>query len=87
MRKIFYNVTTTGVSAAVALVIGSVELLQVLVRALGLHGGLYNTIDRLDFGRPGLHRRRFVLLLRLGVAPWRCGNLGAHPGLYESPPD
>ena len=69
--------TTTGVSAAVALVIGSVELLQVLVRALGLHGGLYNTIDQLDFGVLGYVVVGLLLLAWGGsVAVWKLGLTG-----------
>ncbi len=33
LRKIFYNITTTGLSIAVALVIGAIEILQVLIAA------------------------------------------------------
>jgi nickel/cobalt transporter (NiCoT) family protein len=77
VRRIFYNVTTTGVSAAVALVIGSVELLQVLVRALGLHGGLYDTIDQLDFGVLGYVVVGLLLLAWGGsVAVWKLGLTG-----------
>jgi high-affinity nickel-transport protein len=77
VRKIFYNVTTTGVSAGVALVIGSIELLQVLVRVLGLHGGLYDTIEQLDFGVLG-YVVVGLLLLAWGcsVAVWKLGVTG-----------
>src|SRR6185436_15265557 len=35
LRKIFYNVVITGLSVAVALAIGTIELLQVLIRVSG----------------------------------------------------
>src|SRR6202789_1459955 len=38
LRKIFYNLTTTGLSVAVALLIGSIALLQVFISMLNLHG-------------------------------------------------
>jgi high-affinity nickel-transport protein len=38
LRKLFYNITITGISVAVALVIGSIELLQMTVRLLHLRG-------------------------------------------------
>ena len=77
VRKIFYNVTTTGVSAGVALVIGSVELLQVLVRTLSLHGGLYDTIEQLDFGVLGYVVVGLFLLAWGGsVAVWKFGLTG-----------
>ena len=77
VRKIFYNVTTTGVSAGVALVIGSIELLQVLVRTLGLHGGVYDSIDQLDFGVLGyLVVGLFLLAWGGSVAVWKLGLSG-----------
>ena len=43
LRKIFYNITTTGLSVAVAMVIGTIELLQVFVGILGVcHGPLFD---------------------------------------------
>jgi nickel/cobalt transporter (NiCoT) family protein len=50
LRKIFYNITTTGLSVAVALVVGSIELLQVLISVLGLRGRVYDAVAALDFG-------------------------------------
>jgi high-affinity nickel-transport protein len=77
VRKIFYNVTTTGVSAGVALVIGSIELLQVLVRTLGLHGGVYDSIGQLDFGVLGyLVVGLFLLAWGGSVAVWKLGLSG-----------
>ena len=38
LRKIFYNITTTSLSIVVALVIGTIELVQVLIHTLGLDG-------------------------------------------------
>ena len=39
VRKIYYNITVTGLSVAVALVIGTIELLSVLADKLSLTGG------------------------------------------------
>jgi nickel/cobalt transporter (NiCoT) family protein len=77
IRKIFYNVTTTGLSAGVALTIGSIELLQVLVRALRLHGGLYDTIEQFDFGVLGyVVVGLFLLAWGCSVAVWKLGLIG-----------
>jgi high-affinity nickel-transport protein len=55
IRKVFYNLTMTSLSVFVALFIGVAELMQVLVRVLGLKGGLYDTISGGDFvGRAGV---------------------------------
>jgi nickel/cobalt transporter (NiCoT) family protein len=78
VRKIFYNVTTTGLSVAVALVIGSVELLQVLVRLLDLRGGLYDSIAQLDFGNLGyVVVGLFLFAWGCSVAVWKLGRINA----------
>ena len=53
LRKIFYNLTTTSLSIAVALVIGSIELLQVFIHLLHLQGDFYDYLGHLDFGALG----------------------------------
>ena len=55
VRKLFYNLTVTGLSVAVALGIGTVELLSVAVERLGLRGGLW---DAVAGGRPRDRRLR-----------------------------
>jgi high-affinity nickel-transport protein len=50
LRKIFYNITTTGLSIAVALVIGTIELLQVLISVMRLKGRFFDAVASLDFG-------------------------------------
>ena len=76
LRKIFYNLTTTGLSVAVALVIGTIELLQVLVSILGLKGGFFQFIARLDFGILGyVIVGMFLLAWGLSVATWKYGKI------------
>src|SRR5436309_4536215 len=41
VRKVYYNITITGLSVAVALLIGTVELLSILAGKLGLTGGFW----------------------------------------------
>lgn len=41
LRKIYYNITTTSLSVAVALIIGTVEIIQVLGRILQLDGPFF----------------------------------------------
>lgn len=43
-RKIFYNITTTGLWIVVALTMGTMELLQVLLSMADLHGRLFDFI-------------------------------------------
>lgn len=75
VRKIFYNVTTTGLSVAVALVIGTIEILQVLIGVLRLHGSCYDRIARLDFGKLGyVIVTLFLLAWAASVAIWKLGR-------------
>jgi high-affinity nickel-transport protein len=76
LRKIFYNLTTTGLSVAVALLIGSIELLQVFIGMLHLHGRVYDFISQLDFGVLGyLIVALFLIAWACSVAFWKFGHL------------
>jgi high-affinity nickel-transport protein len=49
IRKVFYNLTVTSLSVFVALFVGVIELAQILVQVLGLHGGVFDSIGRFNF--------------------------------------
>jgi high-affinity nickel-transport protein len=86
LRKIFYNLTTTGLSIAVALLIGSIELLQVLIGMLNLHGGGYDFIAKLDFGALGyLIVALFLFAWASSVAFWKFGQVEARFGRQATP--
>ena len=48
IRKVFYNLTVTSLSVFVALFVGVVELAQVMVRTLDLHGPVFREIAGFD---------------------------------------
>jgi high-affinity nickel-transport protein len=76
LRKLFYNITTTGLSAAVALLVGTIELLQVLIGMLGLHGEFLDGIAALNFGVLGyLIVGLFLMVWGLSVACWKLGRI------------
>jgi high-affinity nickel-transport protein len=76
LRKIFYNLATTGLSIVVALVIGSIELAQVLIRITGASGGVYDIAASLDFGALGyIVVGLFVLAWGSSVAVWKLARL------------
>jgi nickel/cobalt transporter (NiCoT) family protein len=86
LRKIFYNITTTVLSIAVALVVGTIEILQVLIGSLHLHGRLYDAIGRLDFGILGyLIVGMFLLAWGLSVAVWKFGRIEARFSVRDDP--
>ncbi len=54
IRKVFYNLTVTSLSVFIALFVGVVELAQILIQILGLHGPLFDAVARFDFiGKAG----------------------------------
>ena len=53
VRKVFYNITITALSVAVALAIGSVELLAVFADKLHLNGGIWDVVSHLDLNLVG----------------------------------
>src|SRR5690349_3617348 len=64
VRKVYYNITVTSLSVAVALIIGTIELLQVLAARLSLSGGLWSFLGNLDFGHIG------YVVVAMFVATW-----------------
>jgi len=86
LRKIFYNITTTGLSVVVALLIGTIELLQVLIGIFDLHGRLSDAIASLDFGVLGyLIVGLFLLAWALSVAVWKLGRMETRYSLRLEP--
>ncbi len=86
LRKIFYNITTTGLSVAVALLIGTVELMQVAIGMLDLHGGVFDAVAALNFGVLGyLIVGMFLLAWGLSVAFWKFGRIEQRYSLHDGP--
>jgi nickel/cobalt transporter (NiCoT) family protein len=50
IRKIWYNLTITAVSVLVAVMIGGIEALGLISDQLGLAGGFWDTIGRMNDG-------------------------------------
>ena len=76
IRKIFYNLAITGLSVAVALLIGGIELLAVLADELGLTGGLWDVVLGIDLNVIGyLVVALFVITWAVAVAVWRLGRI------------
>ena len=64
VRKVYYNITVTSLSVAVALIIGRIELLQVMAAKFSLEGGFWDYLDNLNFGNIG------YVVVGLFVATW-----------------
>jgi high-affinity nickel-transport protein len=75
-RKLYYNLVITGLSVAVALLIGSIEWLQVIARTLHARGALFRYVDALDFSALGyLVVALFVLAWLVSVLLWKYGGI------------
>jgi high-affinity nickel-transport protein len=76
IRKVYYNITVTTLSVAVALVIGTIELLQVLATRLSLDSGFWSFLGALDFGRIGyLVVGLFVVTWASSVVLWKARRI------------
>jgi high-affinity nickel-transport protein len=76
VRKLFYNITITALSIAVALIIGTIELVGVFVNQAGIdHGPLAAVADiPLDYAGYGI-LALFVLAWGVAVLVWRVGRI------------
>jgi nickel/cobalt transporter (NiCoT) family protein len=86
IRKIYYNITVTSLSVAMALLIGAVELLQVLSSKLSLEDGFWAWLDNLDFGTIGYFVvGLFVVTWAVSVFVWKTRRIEERWGaLVES---
>lgn len=69
VRKVYYNLTITGLSVAVALIIGTVELLGLIAEKAGLHGAFWDWISGLDLNIIG------YVIVGLFFATWAVALL------------
>jgi high-affinity nickel-transport protein len=76
VRKVYYNITVTSLSVVVALLIGTVELLQVVSDRLGLGGSFFATLDALDFETLGYAIvALFVLTWVVSLTIWKTRRI------------
>ena len=76
VRKVFYNITITSLSVAVALVIGVIELMSLLADKLGIASGPLAWAASLDLAYVGFTVvGLFVLTWLVALAIWRFGRV------------
>lgn len=76
VRKVYYNITITGLSVVVALLIGSVELLGLLARQLGWSGGFWSWLGGINLNAIGfLIVGLFVVTWAVALLVWRYGRI------------
>ena len=78
VRKVFYNITITALSVAVALIIGVIELLAVFADKLKLTGGVWDWVSNLDLNYVGYAIvGLFVVTWAVALAVWHFGDIEA----------
>jgi high-affinity nickel-transport protein len=76
VRKVYYNITITGLSVAVALIIGSIELLGLLAEQFGWSGGFWDWIGGINLNVIGfVIVGMFVATWVVALLIWRYGRI------------
>jgi nickel/cobalt transporter (NiCoT) family protein len=76
VRKVYYNLTVTGLSVAVALLIGTVELLSIATQRLHLEGGFWRWVDGVDLNALGYAVvGLFAATWAIALAVWRLARI------------
>ena len=76
LRKVYYNITITGLSVAVALIIGSIELFGLMASELKLRGGFWSYVSNFDINQAGfIIVGLFVGTWVIALGVWRFGRV------------
>ncbi|MGG1514311.1 HoxN/HupN/NixA family nickel/cobalt transporter [Paenibacillus oryzisoli] len=72
VRKLYYNLTVTALAVVAALIIGVIELGQVLSEKFGMEGGFWTWLQDIDFGVLGfILVALFIVAWIVSVAVWK----------------
>ncbi len=78
IRKVYYNLTITGLSVAVAVFVGGLEVAQVLSQQLNLSGGFWDYANGFDLNHAGyLIVGVFAAVWIVALGIWRFGRIEA----------
>jgi high-affinity nickel-transport protein len=76
VHRIYYNLVVTTLSIAVALVVGTIELLSVLAEKLSLTGGVWAVVGGVDLNIVGFAIVGLFAITWIGaIAIWRLGRI------------
>jgi len=76
VRKVYYNITITGLSVAVAMLIGTIEIFGLLAGELNLTGGFWAFMANFDINEAGfIIVGLFVITWAVALAVWRFGHI------------
>ena len=78
IRKVYYNITITGLSVMVAFFIGTVELFGLLGQEAHLHGWVWDELGSFNINKAGVYMVGiFVVVWGVALAIWRFGHIEA----------
>jgi nickel/cobalt transporter (NiCoT) family protein len=76
VRKVFYNITITSLSVAVAVVIGTIELAGLIASELNLSGSFWNWFESVDINFLGfVIVGMFLATWAIALTVWRYGRI------------
>ena len=76
VRKLYYNITITGLSVMIALVIGTVELAGLFSHELGAHGAFWKWVQNININELGLVIvGMFVATWAIALSIWHFGHI------------
>jgi len=76
VRKVYYNIVITGLSVAVALFVGGLEICQVIANQLNFSGGFWDYALAFDLNKAGYFIvGAFVVIWAVALLIWRFGKI------------
>jgi high-affinity nickel-transport protein len=76
VRKVYYNLVITGLSIAVAFLIGTIEIFGLLSGELDIHGGFWDFMANFDINKAGFAiAGLFVVVWVVAVGYWRLAKV------------
>ncbi len=78
VRKVYYNLVITGLSIAVAFLIGTIEIIGLLSTELHIHGRIWDFMANFNINRAGFTiAGLFVVVWTIAIGYWKRAN--THP--------
>jgi nickel/cobalt transporter (NiCoT) family protein len=76
VRKVFYNITITGLSVVMAAVIGTIELGGLIASQLNLTGSFWSSFEHININMLGfVIVGMFVATWAIALSVWRYGRI------------
>jgi high-affinity nickel-transport protein len=87
VRKVYYNLTITGLSIFVAVFIGTIELVGLLAQDSHLGGGFWAFVEGFNINKAGFFIvGLFAVTWAVALAIWRFGHVEEKWSLHTAQP-